>query len=149
MYPFSPQFWADMGLRLTGPAAFRFILQPILAVLYGVRDGVNDAKRGQPPYVFDIVMVPADRKRQAASGWAGIGKAVIFATVFDAVIQYMILGMIYPGAAIIVGVVCMAIPYVLARGITNRLVSRMPSIRATRQGPPLAPSGDDGDDGSA
>lgn len=149
MYPFSPQFWADMGLRLTGPASFRFILQPIPAVLYGVRDGVNDAKMGQPPHIFDIVMVPADRKRQAASGWTGIGKAVIFATVFDAEIQYMILAMVYPGAAIIVGVVCMAIPYSLARGIANRIVSRLPSIRATRQGPPLAPSGDDGSDGSA
>lgn len=133
VYPFSGDFWTDMGLRLTGPAAFRFVIQPILAVLFGVRDGVRDANVGEPPFIYDIVMVPADRKRQAARGWAGIGKAIIFATVLDAVVQYPILGRVYPGAAIIVGVGMMALPYALARGITNRLVSRLPSVRAARQ----------------
>jgi len=29
--------------RLTGPLNFRFVLQPLLAILLGIRDGLHDA----------------------------------------------------------------------------------------------------------
>ncbi|MCE5241472.1 hypothetical protein LLH23_23655 [bacterium] len=146
MYLFSADFWTDMGLRLTGPAALRFVIQPILAVLFGVRDGVHDARSGEPPFIYDIVMVPADRKRQASRGWAGIGKAVIFATVLDAVIQYPILGQVYPGAAIVVGAGMMGLPYALVRGIANRIASRVPSVRLSGQKDQSPPRGENGRD---
>lgn len=142
MYPFSADFWTDMGLRLTGPAAMRFVIQPILAVLFGVRDGVRDAGVGEPPWLFDIITVPSDRKRQAGRAWAGIGKAIIFATVLDAVLQLPILGRVYLGAAVIVGVALMGLPYVIARGISNRIASRLPAVRAGGQQEAETPLGD-------
>ena len=36
--------WQQLIERPTGPMAFRFILQPIMAAIAALRDGVNDAK---------------------------------------------------------------------------------------------------------
>lgn len=135
MYLFSEQWLTDMGLRLTGPMALRFVVQPIVATLLGIRDGLRDAKAGEPPFIYDIVMSPKDRKRQAASGWKGIGKGVIVGVVLDAVIQFLMLGTVYPGAALIVGIGLMGLPYSVARGITNRVVTRVSPPEALPQAP--------------
>lgn len=129
MYPFSAQFWSDMGLRLTGPAAMRFVIQPIMAILLGIRDGLQDARAGEAPYIFDIVSTPENRKRRAASGWKGVGTAFLVATILDAVVQYLVLHTVHPGAAVIVGVGLMGLPYSIARGVSNRIASRLPSFR--------------------
>jgi hypothetical protein len=44
VYLFSRQFLEELPQRFTGPGRFRFILQPILAILLGVRGGMADAK---------------------------------------------------------------------------------------------------------
>jgi hypothetical protein len=41
--------WEQLIARPTGPMAFRFILQPIMAAIAALRDGVNDARSGRPP----------------------------------------------------------------------------------------------------
>jgi hypothetical protein len=47
----SPLSFAEgLARRLSGPASFRFILQPLVATIAGIRDGVSDAKLGLPPY---------------------------------------------------------------------------------------------------
>jgi hypothetical protein len=44
------RIWTDLVARLTGPFAFRFILQPVMGLIFAWRDGVQDAKAGRPPY---------------------------------------------------------------------------------------------------
>jgi hypothetical protein len=124
-----------MGLRLTGPAASRFVIQPIVAILLGIRDGIKDARAGAPPFIYDIVTAPADRKRQAGNAWKGIGKSFIVAVVLDAIVQFLILGTVYPGAALIVGIGLMGLPYAIARGWSNRIASRLPMGRKTADKP--------------
>jgi hypothetical protein len=41
--------WEQLIARPTGPMAFRFILQPIMAAIAALRDGVNDAKSQRQP----------------------------------------------------------------------------------------------------
>jgi hypothetical protein len=129
MYLFSERFLTDMGLRLSGPMAMRFVIQPIVAILFGIRDGIRDAREGEPPYLYDVILVPAHRKRQVARGWATIGLGFIFAVVLDAIIQFMMLRTVYPGAAVVVGIGLMALPYAAARALTNRVASQFPSVR--------------------
>ena len=47
-YGFSPEVkqrvWQDLADRPGGPMTFRFILQPAMAALVALRDGVEDAK---------------------------------------------------------------------------------------------------------
>jgi hypothetical protein len=113
------QFLEDLVSRLTGPMHFRLILQPLVAIALGIRDGLKDARAGRPPFVTDLIVRPEGRKRQLKRGLQALIKPLIIAIILDAVAQYLMLGM--------------AIPYSLARGLTNRIVSgRTRAIEARR-----------------
>ena len=49
VYLFSSQFLEELPQRFSGSGRLRFILQPLLAILRGVRGGMADAKAGNPP----------------------------------------------------------------------------------------------------
>jgi hypothetical protein len=52
----SPLSFAEgLARRLSGPASFRFILQPLVATIAGIRDGVSDAKLRLPPYGIGVL----------------------------------------------------------------------------------------------
>jgi hypothetical protein len=53
-YLFSPEFLEDLPRRLTGPGRFRFVFQPPVATLIGVRAGRGDARAGRPPYILSV-----------------------------------------------------------------------------------------------
>jgi len=40
-------FWEDLIGRLGGPITLRLILQPTIAVILAIRDGLKDAKAGR------------------------------------------------------------------------------------------------------
>jgi hypothetical protein len=128
------EFIQHLGMRLTGPLQFRFILQPLVALVLGVRDGLRDAKAGRPPYLWDLIVNPEGRARQVSRGLASLGRPMIVAVVIDAIVQYLMFRAVYPGAAVLVGVTVLGLPYVLARAIVNRAASarraRVPSGRA-------------------
>ncbi len=54
-YLFTRQFFDDMVARLSGPGRLRFIMQPIVAILLGTRDGVKDARAGSRPFLWGLV----------------------------------------------------------------------------------------------
>ena len=111
--------------RLAGPMSFRFMLQPTIAVLLGIRDGRLDAKALTPPFIFDLVFKPADREKAIKSGLRTLLTPMIVGTVLDAVAQYLIFGRVRILPAMLVGMFVMGFPYSLARGISNRIATAM------------------------
>ena len=49
IYLFSWEFLAEIPARFTGPGRLRFVLQPTVAILLGLRGGLADARAGRPP----------------------------------------------------------------------------------------------------
>jgi hypothetical protein len=109
--------------RVVGPMSFRFMLQPLVALLLGIRDGRMDAKAGTPAFIVDLVHNPENRKKNFASAAKSLMKPVIVGTVIDLIAQYLIFQHVRLIPAAIVGVLVMAIPYSLARGISNRIIT--------------------------
>jgi len=109
--------------RLTGPLNFRILLQPIMAVVIAVIDGIKDAKGGKPAYFWAIFAGSAQPKELIKSGWKSVGKIFILAVVLDIVYQLKAHSRIYPGEIIIVSILLAILPYVLLRGPVNRLMS--------------------------
>jgi hypothetical protein len=109
--------------RLVGPMSFRFMAQPIVSTLLGIRDGILDAKAGTPPIIADLIFHPENRKKNFVSAFKSLIKPVIVGTVLDMIAQYLIFEHVRIIPAAIVGVFVIAVPYVLARGISNRIVS--------------------------
>lgn len=123
MYIFSRKFLEDIAARLTGPMSFRFIVQPVIAIILGIRDGILDARAGTPPFIYDVIFKPEDRRKQLKSALKAVLKPVILGIVLDGIVQYLMFKQIWPVAAILVGSLVIGVPYALARGLTNRIVS--------------------------
>ena len=123
-YLFSRDFIEDIPKRLMGPGRFRFLLQPLLATSLGIRAGRADARAGRPAYLSGILFSRALRRELLASGFESVVNLVLMGILLDSLFQWLILGVSYPGAALLVGPVLIAAPYSVARGLANRFSGR-------------------------
>jgi hypothetical protein len=120
-YLFSHSFFEDIPKRLVGPGWFRFILQPLVATFLGIRGGIADARSGRPPYLYGIFFNRGLRRELLESGFTTVVNLLLMGVLLDAVLQYLILGTSYPGAALVVGPTLIVAPYTVARALANRL----------------------------
>ena len=54
-------------------------------------------------------------------GWKSVGKIFVIAIVIDLVEQFIVLRWFYPGEALLVAFILACIPYLLIRGVVNRI----------------------------
>ena len=120
-YLFSRDFIEDIPKRLTGPGRFRFILQPLVAIILGIRNGLSDARAGRPTYLYGLLFHGDLRKELLRTGLATVANLLLMGILIDSVCQWLILGTSYPGAAVVVGPVLIVAPYGIARSLSNRL----------------------------
>ncbi len=115
-------FTNDLISRLDGPLHFRFVVQPLIAIGFAVRDGIRDAKKGYPAYGWALLTDSEHRQTLMNSGWKGISKVFIVAFVLDLIYQMVTSHTIKLPAALITACLLALIPYILLRGPANRLV---------------------------
>jgi hypothetical protein len=123
-YLFSRAFLEDIPKRLTGPGRFRFILQPLIATILGIRSGLVDARAGRPPYILGLATDRERRRELVRDGFRTIVNLVLMGILLDSAFQWMILGQSYPGPALVVGPVLITAPYAIARALANRVACR-------------------------
>ena len=46
------RIWRDIAERPGGPMSFRFLLQPTMAFIAALHDGIRDARTGRAPYLW-------------------------------------------------------------------------------------------------
>ena len=108
--------------RLSGPLTLRLFLQPAVATLLGIRDGLRDARSQRPPHFWRMVTgSPEARRRRAKETWRAVLNVFIMAVILDCVYQVLVFRWVYPIEAMITAVVLAIVPYVLVRGVTNRI----------------------------
>ena len=110
--------------RLDGPLHFRILLQPTMAIIFAIRDGLNDARRGRPAYFWSLFTDPMLRRERLRDGWRSISKIFIIAVVLDIAYQLIVFRWFYPFETLIVAVLLALIPYLLVRGPVNRIKRR-------------------------
>ena len=126
-YLFSQAFLEDLPKRLTGPGRFRFVLQPLVATLLGIRSGIADARAGRPPYLLGLLTDGEHRRELMRDGLSTVANLLLMGILLDSVFQWMILGQSYPGPALIVGPVLITAPYAIARALSNRASRSSPA----------------------
>jgi hypothetical protein len=124
VYVFSRQFLEELPQRFTGPGRLRFILQPMVAIILGIRGGLVDAKAGNPPYLFGLLFGAERRRELLRSGVAAIRNLVALGIIMDIVFQLIIYHSVHPGAAVVIGPILICFPYALSRALTTRLSRR-------------------------
>ena len=121
VYLFSREFLEELPRRFSGPGRFRFLLQPVLAILLGVRGGLADARAGNPPYVFGLLFAGGRRRELLGSGAAAITTLLAMGIILDVVFQLILYRAVHPGAALVIGPILICTPYALSRALTTRL----------------------------
>jgi len=124
IYLFSWEFLADLPARLTGAGRLRFVFQPTMAILLGLRGGLADGRAGRPPYLMGLLFDPLHRREYVRTGLRSIRDLVAIGIILDVVAQFLIFRQVHPGAALVIGPLLITMPYALARAVTNR-VTRM------------------------
>lgn len=118
---FSSQFLEELPQRFTGPGRLRFIMQPMVAILLGLRGGLADAKAGNPPYLLRLLFDAGHRKELLRSGIMTIRSLLALGIILDVVFQWILYGTVHPGAALLIGPILITVPYAISRALTTRL----------------------------
>jgi hypothetical protein len=124
------RFVGDLIGRLSGPLTLRLFLQPAVATFFAVRDGLRDAREGRPPHFWRMVTGPPDaRRRRAKETWTAVLKVFVMAVLLDCVYQVLVFRWVYPVEAMFTATILAILPYVLMRGVFNRLARTWTSQR--------------------
>lgn len=121
IYLFSREFFEDIPRRLTGPGRFRFVMQPLIAIILGIKSGLADARAGRPAFLYGLLFHRELRGELVRTAFETVINLLLMGILLDAVFQWIILGVSYPGAALVVGPMLIMFPYALARAISNRV----------------------------
>ena len=113
--------WQQLIERPTGPMAFRFILQPVMAAIAALRDGISDAKSGRPPYFWTLLTNPSELSGRLYEGLISTARVILLGLCMDAIYQWIVLKTFYPGEAVIVAVGLAIFPYLVLRGPMDRI----------------------------
>ena len=122
-----------LDAMLHGPGRARFILQPLIAVILGVKDGRFDVVAGRPAYLAALAFSKDVRREEVTTAVRTIGKPLAVAVALDAVLQYVIFDAVHLWQALAVGATLVALPYLAARALTDRILRRR--SRRVRKGP--------------
>lgn len=107
--------------RLDGPLHFRFVVQPLMAIIFAALDGLKDATAGKPAYGWAVFTSPEHRTELLKDGWKHFGKIFILAIILDVIYQIKVHHAFYPVETVLTALVLAVLPYVLLRGPVNRI----------------------------
>lgn len=111
---------------------FRFVLQPAMAALAALHDGIKDARLGHSPYFWTIVYDPQRRTRRLREGLVSTARIILLGLVMDAIYQYWEFKTFYPGEAVIIALSLAVVPYLILRGPIARIARRRYSRAASQ-----------------
>jgi hypothetical protein len=118
------RIWHEITSRPEGPLSMRFYLQPAMSLIFAIKDGLNDAKKGGPPYFWALFTDAENRAALIRDGWKSVGKIFILAVILDLIYQFVVLGGLRPVQGLIIPIGLALVPYVLMRGPVNRWFRR-------------------------
>jgi len=137
MEEYFSRLWDDLIGRIGGPMAFRLLLQPAMAMIFAIRDGLKDAREGRPAYFYSLFAEPENRRSRLREGFKAVARVFVFAIIMDLIYQVTVLRWFYPLQALIVAFVLAFLPYILLRGPANRIarfLKRPPEAPGRRLG---------------
>ena len=122
---------------ISGPMQFRLILQPLAVTVLGVCDGLHDARMGAPPLLWSLVFHRGHRKLRLILLLRRLVRPIVIAAIVDAIVQYLMFFHVRPLMALIVGTLLMGLPYLAARGLSNRISSELRQQRSYQGSEPV------------
>jgi hypothetical protein len=124
--------WRDLTGRgmFGGRFQIRLILQPLVALLLGIRFGIRDAKQGKDdPFFMSLVRAEHGRWPILKQGLRDAAVPLCVAFVLDGILQHLILGHVRLIGAVVVGSLLVFLPFVIGRGLGHRIWTHGHQVR--------------------
>jgi hypothetical protein len=115
------RLWQNLLERPGGPMTFRFVLQPTMAAIAALIDGLRDARTGSSPYLASILTDPKNRYANLHEGLISTARIILLGVVMDVIYQFVEFGTFFPGETAIIAILLAFVPYLLLRGPLARL----------------------------
>jgi hypothetical protein len=113
--------WQDLFERPHEPMTFRFVLQPAMATIAALKDGIKDARNRRAPYLWAVLTNPRERGGRLWEGLISTARIILLGLCMDAIYQFIVLQRFYPGEALIIAILLAFVPYLLLRGPIARI----------------------------
>ena len=126
------RLWHDLIERPTEPMKFRFILQPTMAAIAAIRDGLKDARTGRTPFLVAMLRYPQKRIERLDEGLNATARIILLGLAMDTVYQILVLDRIYPNEALIIALLLAYLPYVIVRELVVRVQHHRKSTNRNR-----------------
>jgi hypothetical protein len=131
------RLFGDLFDRRSGPMAFRFLLQPLMAALAALYDGIGDARAGRSPFLWTVLTKPHERAGRLREALIATARILLLGLGMDTIYQLRVFSTFYPGEAAIIAIALAFVPYLLLRGPAARLArwwqTRFSSVSTERR----------------
>jgi hypothetical protein len=135
------RLWHDLVERPGGPMTFRFFLQPTMALIAAVADGIKDARTGRSPYFLTVLNQPQERMARMREGLNATARIILLGVAMDVMYQEQVFNAFYPAEAVLIALALAFVPYLLLRGPAARLARRLGVRNTGSTAAPHAASG--------
>jgi hypothetical protein len=85
------RLWQNILDRPGGPMTFRFILQPSMAAIAALHDGVKDARAGRSPFFWTVLSNSAKREGRVREGLISTARIILLGIAMDTIYQIIVL----------------------------------------------------------
>ena len=118
------RIWREFVEGPNAPMGFRLILQPLIATLVAIRDGLEDARTGRSPYLWTVLRDQRRRVKRLNEGLNRTARIILLAVAMDTTYQVIVLKWFDPTEAVGIALLLAFVPYLVIRGPAARLARR-------------------------
>ena len=118
------RFWSDVFGRLSGPMTLRFYLQPTLAFVAALKDGIKDARLGHKAFFWSAISDPTLQRGRLREGLMATSQMILIGLAIDTIYQFRVFERFYPVEAVLMVVMLAVIPYFVFRWVVEHVARR-------------------------
>lgn len=96
---------------------FRFYLQPTMALIAAIPDGIRDAREGHKVFFWTALLNPSQHAGRLREGVYSTARIILLGISMDAIYQFKALEQFYPAEAAVMAILLAVIPYFIFRWI--------------------------------
>jgi hypothetical protein len=115
------RFWADIADRLHGPMTFRFYLQPTMALIAALHDGVRDARLGHKAFFWTALWDKTQERGRLREGLIATSRIALLGLGMDTLYQIKVFDTFHPIEAVAMALLLAVIPYFIFRWIIEHV----------------------------
>jgi hypothetical protein len=115
------RLWRDVFERVGGPMSFRFFLQPTMAAIAALHDGIRDARIGRPPFLRTVLTDGSKRAALLNEELYSTSRIILLGFAMDTIYQWRVFDTFYPNEAVVITLILAVIPYLILRGPICRI----------------------------